>query len=270
MSLPVWLLQQIATADTGAGAESPVARLLSATPDRPAWVGWRCGGSQYPEFQLSGLEACYKAGYSAVDIGVRRTSDNVLVCAHDWNTSHLTGQNIEFWKTPWSEIQKLTYLDGKTHYQRLETLVEALPPSMALVLDFKNTSSNPNFTADNADGQAETQLWNYLKGVFDKPKEHVINKSFIESQIHVRARTALGLKSMVMLYDDKAKTVDSSQFDILGLNWNANNSNWAALKAYGKPTIAHIVGDVDAYNGAKADQPSMFMCGMPNTYGPMH
>ena len=266
--LPPWLLQSIAGHNAGTSEESPVARLLSATPDRPAFIGWRCGGSQYPEFQLDGLAACVAAGYDGVDVCVRPTSDGVYVCSHDWNTTRLTGQNVEFWKTPWSEVEKLTYTDGKTHYQRLETLVEALPQSVALIIDYKNLSSNPNYDPDNDDAKGEAKLWDYLKSVYNNPAEHVVNKSFIESKIHERAKAAIGIKSMMMLYDDKVNNVPAN-VDILGLNWNADKKYWDKLKSYGKPTIAHIIGSAESYNDAKVNRPSMYMCGMPNTYGPM-
>ena len=44
-----------------------------------------------------------------------------------------------------------------------------------------------------------------------------------------------------MMYSNEAAGADLSSFDVLGMEWNAEQGVWDTLKATGKPLIAHII-----------------------------
>ena len=52
-----------------------------------------------------------------------------------------------------------------------------------------------------------------------------------------------------MLYPSEVAGADLSQWDVLGMEWNASADVWNALLASGRPTIAHII-----VNAAQAQQ----------------
>ena len=57
------------------------------------------------------------------------------------------------------------------------------------------------------------------------------------------------LRIMAMLYPSEVAGADLSQWDVLGMEWNASADVWNALLASGRPTIAHII-----VNAAQAQQ----------------
>lgn len=113
-----------------------------------------------------------------------------------------------------------------------------LPDDGVLFLDHKATSSKANANAN--DMASEEELFNKLEELFDEPQKRVVFKMFSESTTAERARKR-GYKVNCMLYPDQLATADFSRWDILGMEFNADQESWNILEAQGKPTIAHII-----------------------------
>jgi len=70
---------------------------------------------------------------------------------------------------------------------------------------------------------------------------------------------------MCMMYPNEVAGADLSSWDVLGMEWNAEQGVWDTLKATGKPLIAHIIttqqqADIALARGAtglKAPVPSV-------------
>lgn len=110
---------------------------------------------------------------------------------------------------------------------------------MALAIDHKTTSSQDQ--KNKGDLAAEAELFEYLHRAFGgHPERRVLWKTFAKGTSSARAK-ARGYMTMAMLYPNELASVKLSQWDVLGMEWNAPSEAWSALKAAKRPTIAHII-----------------------------
>ena len=223
--------------------EDVVTRFLAS---RPFYVSHRMGGTEFPEFTQAGLDASLRVGFKALEVSVRRCASGEFIAIHDWKTSRtVSGTDYQVWNTPWSTMRTLR--QGSGPFMRLTDIVDQIPDDVVIALDHKTTSSEDQ--RNPGDLASEEQLFEYLDTAFGgHPERRVLWKVFARGTSAARAK-ARGYKTMAMMYPNEVETSDLTQWDIIGMEWNAGADVWNALLAAERPTIAHII-----VNEAQAQQ----------------
>lgn len=212
-----------------------VAEFLAATP---FYVAHRLGGTEYPEFTRRGLDASLAAGFKALELSVRRCSTGEFVLIHDWVTTRtVPGTDYQIWNTPWSTLAGLQQASGG--FMRLTDVMDSVPSDVVLAIDHKVTSDKP--TASSGDMDSEAALFAFLEERLGaQAQRRVIIKHFIQGGVAARAK-AKGYRTMCMMYPNEVAGAPLTDWDILGMEWNAPDDVWATLRATGKQLIAHII-----------------------------
>lgn len=212
-----------------------VAEFLAATP---FYVAHRLGGTEYPEFTRRGLDASLAAGFKALELSVRRCSTGEFVLIHDWVTTRtVPGTDYQIWNTPWSTLAGLQQASGG--FLRLTDVMDSVPSDVVLAVDHKVTSDKQ--TSSSGDMDSEAALFALLEERLGaQAPTRVIIKHFIQGGVATRAR-ARGYRTMCMMYPNEVAGAPLTDWDILGMEWNAPDDVWATLRATGKPLIAHII-----------------------------
>lgn len=230
---------------------------------KPFYVAHRLGGTEYPEFTQKGLTESLKAGFKALELSVRRCSTGEFVLIHDWVTSRtVPGTDYQIWNTPWSVLAGLQQASGG--FLRLTDVVDQVGDDIVLAIDHKVTSDKA--TSPQGDMGSEEELFDYL-GTIPNAKERVLIKHFVNGGVAARAK-AKGYKTMCMMYPNEIAGADLSKFDVLGMEWNAEQSVWDTLKATGKPLIAHIITTQQQADTALARGATGLMASVPSVVHP--
>lgn len=239
---------------------SVVDRFLAS---KPFYVAHRLGGTEYPEFTQKGLTESLKAGFKALELSVRRCATGEFVLIHDWVTTRtVPGTDYQIWNTPWSVLSGLQQASGG--FLRLTDVVNQVRDDIVLAIDHKVTSSKP--LGSQGDMDSEKELFNYLDTI-SNAKDRVLIKQFINGGIAGRAKEK-GYKSMCMMYPNEVAGADLSSWDVLGMEWNAEQGVWDALKATGKPLIAHIITTQQQADMALARGATGLMASVPSVVHP--
>lgn len=239
---------------------SVVDRFLAS---KPFYVAHRLGGTEYPEFTQKGLTESLKAGFKALELSVRRCATGEFVLIHDWVTTRtVPGTEYQIWNTPWSTLAGLQQASGG--FMRLTDVVNQVGDDIVLAIDHKVTSSKP--TGSQGDMDSEKELFDYLDTIANA-KDRVLIKQFINGGVAGRAK-AKGYKSMCMMYPNEVAGADLSLFDVLGMEWNAEQGVWDTLKATGKPLIAHIITTQQQADMALAKGATGLMASVPSAVHP--
>lgn len=239
---------------------SVVDRFLAS---KPFYVAHRLGGTEYPEFTQKGLTESLKAGFKALELSVRRCSTGEFVLIHDWITTRtVPGTDYQIWNTPWSVLSGLQQASGG--FMRLTDVVDQVGSDIVLAIDHKVTSGKQ--VGSQGDMDSEQQLFDYLDTI-PNAKDRVLIKQFVNGGVAGRAK-AKGYKSMCMMYPNEVAGADLSSFDVLGMEWNADQSVWDTLKATGKPLIAHIITTKQQADMALARGATGLMASVPSVVHP--
>ena len=239
---------------------SVVDRFLAS---KPFYVAHRLGGTEYPEFTQKGLTESLKAGFKALELSVRRCSTGEFVLIHDWVTTRtVPGTDYQIWNTPWSTLSGLQQASGG--FLRLSDVVDQVGSDVVLAIDHKVTSSKP--VGSQGDMDSENALFDYLDTV-PNAKDRVLIKQFVNGGVATRAK-AMGYKSMCMMYPNEVAGADLSSWDVLGMEWNAEQAVWDTLKATGKPLIAHIITTRQQADTALARGATGLMASVPSVVHP--
>lgn len=212
-----------------------VAEFLAATP---FYVAHRLGGTEYPEFTRRGLDASLAAGFKALELSVRRCATGEFVLIHDWVTTRtVPGTDYQIWNTPWSTLAGLQQASGG--FLRLTDVMDSVPSDVVLAVDHKVTSDKP--TSSTGDMESEAALFALLEERLGaQAQKRVIIKHFVQGGVAARAK-AKGYRTMCMMYPNEVAGAPLTDWDVLGMEWNAPDDVWATLRATGKPLIAHII-----------------------------
>ena len=170
---------------------------------------------------------------------MRRCSTGEYVLIHDWVTTRtVPGTEYQIWNTPWSVLSGLQQASGG--FLRLTDVLDQVAGDVVLAIDHKVTSSKE--VGSTGDMESEAALFDLLETRLgaENAKRRVIIKHFIKGGVSQRARER-GYKTMCMMYPNEVAGADLSLFDVLGMEWNAEQGVWDVLKATGKPLIAHII-----------------------------
>ena len=251
---------RVAATPTPAPAGNAVDHFLAS---KPFYVAHRLGGTEYPEFTQKGLTESLKAGFKALELSVRRCSTGEFVLIHDWVTTRtVPGTEYQIWNTPWSVLSGLQQASGG--FMRLTDVVNQVGDDVVLAIDHKVTSSKP--TGSQGDMESEQALFDYLDTI-PNAKDRVLIKQFVNGGVAGRAK-AKGYKSMCMMYPNEVAGADLSSFDVLGMEWNADQNVWDVLKATGKPLIAHIITTRQQADTALARGATGLMASVPSVVHP--
>ena len=242
--------------------EDIVARFLAG---RPFYISHRMGGTEYPEFTQQGLDASLRAGFKALEISVRRCASGEFVAIHDWKTTRtVPGTDYQIWSTPWSTLRTLRQAAGG--FMRLSDIVDQISDDVVIAIDHKTTSSEDQ--RNPGDLASEEALLEYLDTAFGgHPERRVLWKVFARGTSASRAK-ARGYKTMAMLYPAEVAAADLSQWDVVGMEWNASAEAWNRLNASGRPTIAHIITNEAQARQALAKGASGLMASYPSLVHP--
>lgn len=256
-----------------AGTRKPAVSKPQAGPvvdrflaSKPFYVAHRLGGTEYPEFTRAGLDASLRAGFKALELSVRRCATGEFVLIHDWVTTRtVPGTEYQIWNTPWSVLSGLQQASGG--FLRLTDIFDQVGDDVVLAIDHKVTSSKETGSA--GDMESEAALFDLLEARFgaEGAKSRVIIKHFIKGGVSVRGRER-GYKTMCMMYPNEIAGADLSLFDVLGMEWNAEQSVWDTLKATGKPLIAHIITTKQQADTALARGATGLMASVPSVVHP--
>ena len=239
---------------------SVVDRFLAS---KPFYVAHRLGGTEYPEFTRQGLDASLRAGFKALELSVRRCATGEFVLIHDWVTTRtVPGTEHQIWNTPWSTLAGLQQASGG--FMRLTDVVGSVGQDIVLAIDHKVTSDRA--TSSQGDMESEQALFDYLDTI-PNAKDRVIIKCFVNGGVAARGK-AKGYKTMCMMYPNEIAGADLSQWDVLGMEWNADQSVWDTLKATGKPLIAHIITTKDQADQALSKGATGLMASVPSVVHP--
>ena len=239
---------------------SVVDRFLAS---KPFYVAHRLGGTEYPEFTQKGLTESLKAGFKALELSVRRCATGEFVLIHDWVTTRTApGTDYQIWNTPWSTLAGLQ--QGSGGFLRLTDVVDQVDSDIVLAIDHKVTSGKQ--VGSQGDMDSEKELFDYLDTI-PNAKDRVLIKQFVNGGVAARGK-AKGYKSMCMMYANEVAGADLSSWDVLGMEWNAEQGVWDTLKATGKPLIAHIITTKDQADTALARGATGLMASVPSVVHP--
>lgn len=239
-----------------------VAEFLAATP---FYVAHRLGGTEYPEFTRRGLDASLAAGFKALELSVRRCATGEFVLIHDWVTTRtVPGTDYQIWNTPWSTLAGLQQASGG--FLRLTDVMDSVPSDVVLAIDHKVTSDKP--TSSTGDMESEAALFAFLEERLGaQAQKHVIIKHFVQGGVAARAK-AKGYRTMCMMYPNEVAGAPLTDWDILGMEWNAPDDVWATLRATGKPLIAHIITTTAQATRARGRGATGLMSSVPSQVHP--
>lgn len=230
---------------------------------KPFYVAHRLGGTEYPEFTQAGLDASLAAGFKALELSVRRCATGEFVLIHDWVTTRtVPGTDYQIWNTPWSTLAGLQQASGG--FLRLTDVLDQVGDDVVLAIDHKVTSSKP--TGSQGDMDSENALFDYLDTI-PNAKGRVLIKQFMNGGVAGRGK-AKGYKSMCMMYPNEVAGADLSSWDVLGMEWSADQGVWDVLKATGKPLIAHIITTKQQADKALASGATGLMASVPSVVHP--
>lgn len=239
-----------------------VAEFLAATP---FYVAHRLGGTEYPEFTRRGLDASLAAGFKALELSVRRCATGEFVLIHDWVTTRtVPGTDYQIWNTPWSTLAGLQQASGG--FLRLTDVMDSVPSDVVLAIDHKVTSDKP--TSSTGDMESEAALFAFLEERLGaQAQKRVIIKHFVQGSVAARAK-AKGYRTMCMMYPNEVAGAPLTDWDILGMEWNAPDDVWATLRATGKPLIAHIITTTAQATRARGRGATGLMSSVPSQVHP--
>lgn len=239
-----------------------VAEFLAATP---FYVAHRLGGTEYPEFTRRGLDASLAAGFKAFELSVRRCATGEFVLIHDWVTTRtVPGTDYQIWNTPWSTLAGLQQASGG--FLRLTDVMDSVPSDVVLAIDHKVTSDKP--TSSTGDMESEAALFAFLEERLGaQAQKRVIIKHFVQGGVAARAK-AKGYRTMCMMYPNEVAGAPLTDWDILGMEWNAPDDVWATLRATGKPLIAHIITTTAQATRARERGATGLMSSVPSQVHP--
>ncbi len=196
-------------------------------------VAHRGSGDNWPEHTLQAYQKGLEAGADAVEISVRRTADDVLVCHHDADTRRVTGVPGLVADATFDELAKRPvnargWLGQATELQpipRLTDVLAALPPTSVVFIEDKDGTNTPALL-DLLDQQPAA-------------KERFVWKQWAAAR-QVGAARARGYRSWGFFTADLVGRIDEfvGDHDMLGVMVEQDDDTIKRMVALGKPVIA--------------------------------
>ena len=170
----------------------------------------------------------------ALEIPTRLTADGVWVISEDPTTGRVFGTDDDISRTPWATLARLRTLRGHHPMARLvDDVLRVYPRGRVLFVDDK----------------AEAQISGFLGllSSYGGPARFVV-KSYWQSADLPRLARSLGYLTWGYYYaaDMGSFAATQGRFDLLGLDYSAPAADFAAMRATGKPVVAHVIDSAAA------------------------
>lgn len=219
---------------------------------RDVYWAHRGGSLNWSEMTMRAYTNATWHGSPALEISVCRSADGVYIMSHDPTLDRVTGTSLG----PISSVDSSAMLGlpvtvpvGGGVVGRLESVLDAYR-DMLLVVDDKTGVNYPAFLA--------------LLNTVPNAAEHVIVKiDGSTSFTRFQAAQAAGFKTAAYFYGDtpSSRIVENMPYvDYPGMNYDAAQSAWDAILAYGKPVWGHVLPNTAAKATAKAKGATIFQC----------
>lgn len=243
-----------------------VSQMLSRTG--ATWAH-RGGSANWPEMSEYAYDRSVVRGYGVLEFSAQRTSDGVWIGCHDASlnrTSQTTGlPNIS--AMTWAQVQthmnSLNSAGTPRPYYRLDAFLDKFTPTHVVVVDPKDGI-----------GTYDTEFLNLLDA-HGGPEKIIVKFFGVGSGAAALAdkATARQYQTWGYFYADDVTDGDlalyESHWSILGMDYQAPQSAWDAILAYGKPVTAHIVPDQAGYDLAMSKGASFAQVSAPLSVAPV-
>jgi hypothetical protein len=215
----------------------------------PFYVAHRGGSANWPEMSLHAYTQSGFWGVKALEVSLGRTSDGVWFGLHD-DTLDRTSGTTGFTASAhtWAEVQAYQITAAGTTnpaqstqpYMRWEELMAAYYSSHIFFVDPKAATGFLSELLDKMDAMPGT------------PTDKFVAKYYGVSSSWVNAAKARGYKSWGYFYQTDSANFAAYQgrWDILGMDYTADQATWTTILSYGKPVIGHIIPSSSAVTTA--------------------
>jgi glycerophosphoryl diester phosphodiesterase len=210
----------------GSGS-TPLEAWLAATP---LCIAHRGGDADWVEGTADAYRnAAAWSTHLALEVPVWRTADGVWVISEDATTTRVFGADDDIRTSTWATLSALRSKVGGFPIARLvDDVLQPYGRSRILFVDNK---------AD----QDVAGLFDLLDR-YAGPSRYLIKSYYRSRNTPIEARRR-GYRTWGYYYDRDVSQLAATQarFDLLGLNYTASAATFAALRATGKPVIAHVI-----------------------------
>lgn len=211
------------------------------------YIAHRGGSRDFPEMSLYAYGQSALLGYPALELSIARTSDGVFFGLHDYSldrTSGVTGVTAS--SLTWAQVQNYEILgsmaannpsQSNQPYMRWEELIELYYDTHIIFID-------PKVLSD-AQRQELLDRMDELSNSTDRfvGKYFGVSGNAANTNGPAKEFSDRGYKTWGYFYQDNAADFATYQgrWDILGMDYNADQPTWNTIKSYGKPVVGHIV-----------------------------
>lgn len=230
-----------------------VTAMLAASP---FYISHRGGSRDFPEMSLYAYGQSVLRGYGAIELSLARTSDGVWFGLHDATldrTSGVTGVTAS--AITWAQVQSYEILGSTASnnpgqanrpYMRFEELMDLYYATHVIFIDPKVVASG-----------FRQELLNMMDALPDTPTDRIIAKYYgvsggVGNTGWAFEASSRGYTTWGYFYQSDAANFATYQghWDILGLEYGADQATWDTLLAYNKPVIGHVAPDAAAASSA--------------------
>ena len=219
-----------------------VSAMLAASP---FYIAHRGGSANWPEMSLHAYTQAGFWGVGALEFSIARTSDGVWFGLHDETLDRTSGTSgFVASEHTWAEVQAYqitaAYTDDTGQptrpYMRWEDLMDAYYSTHVIFIDPKHALSHI------------TELLDMMDALPGTPTDHLVAKYFGLTNAWPTAAKARGYTTWGYFYEADVGSLPTYQanWDILGMDYQANGAAWAAALSYGKPVIGFLIADSTA------------------------
>jgi hypothetical protein len=227
---------------------SSVSAMLASTP---FYCAHRGGSANWPEMSLHAYTQSAFWGVGALELSLARTSDGVWFGLHDATLDRTSGTtNFTPSAHTWAEVQAYQITAAGTTntsqparpYMRWEELMAAYYTTHVIFVDPKVASAYTSELLNMMDAMPGTPTERFV-GKYYGVAGNAANTTGWAHDLAVR-----GYKSWGYFYQADASNFATYQgrWDILGMDYGADQASWTAILSYGKPVIGHIVPSLAA------------------------
>lgn len=223
---------------------------------KPFYVAHRGGSADWPEMSMQGYRNSVAKGVDGLEISLSRTSDGVWFGLHDATLDRTSGtKGFIASEHTWSEVRRYKISPPKTPgpsgapqpYIRVEELIDAYAGTHTIFIDPKEAAP-----------KHYGELLAIMERGIDKPTQSFVAKSYCTGLAWAAAARERGYKTWGYYYAannaDRPTLLPSTQgnWDLLGMDYGGSAEAWAAVKAFHKPVIGHVVPTYKAAQDALA------------------
>lgn len=217
----------------------------------PFYIAHRGGGDNWPEHTMRAYRGAVNWGMKAIEVSVNITSDNVMFCHHDTNTSRMTGTNLSFASATAAQIEALTNTADTTVNSAQDR--QPIPRLTSVLSAFSN--NHVMFIEPKTGGSWQADLIALIKSYPDVANRIVWKAPIVAG--FTGAKTAGFTTWGYLLQNDPAHAdvaglVANPEVDMIGVNHTASDAYIldvvAKANALGKKVIMweiHTLADRD-------------------------